>query len=247
MAVYRGLGGGLFAENTAALGLKSASRFMVGWGVALPDLDNDSRREIICTNGHLDQLPDGTPYAMPTQVFTSTSAGRFVEITGTAGSDLAQPRVGRALAAGDLDHDGLVDVLVGAHDSPLIYLHNETPGTGHSITLELLGDARNRDAIGALVEIESGNVRHAVQRTAGGSYQSAGSPRIHVGLGAAVAGVTVRVRWPSGHMDEYRNLLADQGYRLEAGGKAAARLPGYPGITPPGPAAAGAGGKTGAN
>ncbi|MGO9913321.1 MAG: ASPIC/UnbV domain-containing protein, partial [Isosphaeraceae bacterium] len=41
--------------------------------------------------------------------------------------------------------------------------------------------------------------------------------RLHAGLGSIDRVESVEVRWPSGKLDTYRNLAADQGYRLREG------------------------------
>ena len=90
----------------------------------------------------------------------------------------------RGLAAGDLDNDGRTDVVVVSQNEPVAFLHNQTDG-GHSLTLRLEGTTSNRDAVGAIVSVHcEGRVRIA-PRLGGGSFQSAGDPRLHFGLGAA--------------------------------------------------------------
>jgi thioredoxin-like negative regulator of GroEL len=227
MAVYHGLGPALFAEHTAALGLKAPTRFMVGWGIALFDADNDGALDLAFTNGHLDDPRDGTPFAMPAQLFRNRGAGPLVEMTGSAGEAWARPRVGRALAAGDFDNDGRVDVLIGAHDAPLAYLRNATEPSGHFVTFQLVGTASNRDAIGAVVAVEAGSQRHVAQRYGGGSYQSADDPRLHFGTGDAGTIDRVEVRWPSGAVQSWTGLAADRGYRLVEGHEAPEPLPGF--------------------
>ena len=69
------------------------------------------------------------------------------------------PRVGRGLAAGDLDNDGRVDCLVVAQDEPLAYFHNRTERGGHFVTLRLEGTASNRDGVGARVTVAAGGRR----------------------------------------------------------------------------------------
>ena len=87
------------------------------------------------------------------------------------------------VAAADLDNDGRVDLLVLAQNQPLAYFHNRTEG-GHRLTIRLEGTASNRDAVGArVVVIAEGRSDGRAWRFGGGSYQSAGDPRLHFGLG----------------------------------------------------------------
>jgi hypothetical protein len=131
------------------------------------------------------------------------------------------------LAAGDLDNDGRLDLLIVSQDRPLAYLHNRTAG-GHWVTLLLEGRASNRDAVGARVAIDSGGRRQVAWRIGGGSYLSAGDPRLLFGLGTAGRVDALEVTWPSGRVDRYHDLPVDTGYRLREGDAEPSALTGYP-------------------
>ncbi|MHC5543865.1 ASPIC/UnbV domain-containing protein, partial [Singulisphaera rosea] len=60
-----------------------------------------------------------------------------------------------------------------------------------------------------------------------GSYQSAGDPRLHFGLGDVSRADSVEVRWPSGKVDRYQDLEAGAGYRLREGERQPLPLPGW--------------------
>src|SRR5262249_8464753 len=134
--------------------------------------------------------------------------------------------LGRGLALGDLDNDGRVDAVLVAQDEPLVFLHNRT-ACGHFLTIALEGTASNRDGVGARVVVAAGGSRQGAQRLGGGSYLSAGDPRLHFGLGRATRVDAIEVRWPSGRVDRFRDLDADRGYRLREGGVRAQPLPGW--------------------
>ena len=127
---------------------------------------------------------------------------------------------------GDLDNDGLIDLLILPQNQPLVYFHNQTE-CGRSLTLLLEGTSSNRDAVGTRVIAESDNRRHFAWRTGGGSYQSASDPRLHFGLGAADRVDSVEVTWPSGRVDRHTGLLAGRGYRLREGEASFKTLPGF--------------------
>jgi thioredoxin-like negative regulator of GroEL len=223
---YRNLGAGLFTDRSAAVGLVAPSRFLLGFGIAFLDVDDDGRLDLATANGHVNDYRPGTPYAMPAQLLKGGAAGSLADITATAGAPWQVPRVGRGLAAGDLDNDGRLDLLIVAQGAPLAYLHNRTGG-GHSVTLQLEGVASNRDAVGARVVIDSGGRRRFAWRTGGGSYLSACDPRMHFGVGTAARVDAVEVTWPSGRVDRYRDLPVDAGYRLREGDTQPSALPGF--------------------
>ncbi len=51
----------------------------------------------------------------------------------------------------------------------------------------------------------------------GGSYLSQNDLRLHFGLGIATKIDSVEIRWPSGKMEELKNVLADQLYTIMEG------------------------------
>src|SRR5205823_1786076 len=115
-----------------------------------------------------------------------------------------------------------------AQNEPPVDFHNQTEG-GHFLTLRLEGVRSNRDAVGARVTMTRGRSRQVAQRCGGGSYQSSGDPRLHFGLGGEGGPVSVEVRWPSGRIDRYDGLKADQGYHLREGDPDAKLLAGFMG------------------
>jgi hypothetical protein len=92
------------------------------------------------------------------------------------------------------------------------------------MVLALEGTASNRDAVGARVAVTASGRTQVAVRYGGGSYLSAGDPRLHFGLGPAQMADRVEVRWPSGRSDCYRNVAADAGYRIVEGATAPAPL-----------------------
>jgi enediyne biosynthesis protein E4 len=215
---YHHLGSGQFADRTSAIGLDASSRYLLGFGIAFPDVDNDGDLDVLSANGHLDPLP-GVPYRMKTQLLVNRGGGTLRDATGSSPA-LVKPRLGRGMACGDLDNDGRMDAVLIDHNAPLVYLRNRTEPAGHSVTLLLEGGPSNRDAIGARVAVTAGGRTQVAHRIGGGDYQSADDPRLHFGLGAAGRVEEVEVIWPSGFRETWRDLAVDAGYRLrEARGR----------------------------
>jgi hypothetical protein len=224
---YQNLGGGLFTDRTAAIGLAAPSRYRLGFGIAFLDADDDGRLDLLTVNGHIvDERPE-IPYAMPAQLMLGGADARLADVSAAAGPPFQVPRLGRGLAVGDLDDDGRVDAIVVGHEGPVAYFHNMGPG-GHSITIRLEGTKSNRDAVGARLMLEADGRRQVADRLGGGSYQSASDPRLRFGLGAATRVDTLEVRWPSGRVDRFLRLPADAAYLVREG-EAVPRLMGQTG------------------
>jgi hypothetical protein len=223
---FHNLGQCAFADRTSAIGLAAPTRFLLGFGIACLDVDNDGRLDLMTANGHVNDYRPSLPYTMPIQLLRGSGDGRLREVSAQSGPPFLAPHLGRGLAAGDLDNDGRIDALVVVHNEPLVFLHNRSQG-GHFVTIALEGTVSNRDGVGAAVVVVAGGRRQVAQRFGGGSYQSAGDPRLHFGLGAARLVERLEVHWPSGRVDRYGDLPADTGYRLREGAARARQLPGW--------------------
>jgi len=217
---YRNLGGGFFADHSSAIGMAAPTRRLLGFGIAFIDAGNDGWLDVLSANGHvLDSRPQ-FPWTMPLQLLEGGPGGKLTDVSERAGAPFRPLHLGRGLAVGDLDNDGRLDAVVLAQNEPLVYLHNRTKQPGHFIVFALEGTKSNRDGVGARIVISSAGRRQAAQRCGGGSYQSAGDPRLHFGLGAATSVESVEIRWPSGQVDRHAGLKADREYLLREGAAA---------------------------
>ncbi|MDG3004798.1 FG-GAP-like repeat-containing protein [Paludisphaera mucosa] len=214
--LYHNHGAGLFSDRSAAAGLAAATRYVLGFGLAALDADCDGRLDLAQANGHVNDYSPATRYAMPAQLFLGDDRGRLRDASAEAGAPWSAPRVGRGLAVGDLDGDGRPEVLIVADGQPLACFH-QASSPGRSVAFQLVGTRSNRDGVGAKLTIQAGGRRQVGVRFGGGSYQSAVSPRVHFGLGAAPRVDRVEVAWPSGGRDVFENLEPDRVYRIVEG------------------------------
>ncbi|MGC8644092.1 MAG: CRTAC1 family protein, partial [Isosphaeraceae bacterium] len=213
---FHNLGQGVFDDGTARVGLAAPTRYRLGFGIALRDVDNDGRADMLTANGHVNDYRPSIPYTMPIQLLQGGADGRLRDVSDQAGPPFGLFHIGRGLAPGDLDNDGREDALVVVQNEPLIFLHNQSRA-GHFVTLGLEGTVSNRDGVGARIVVVTGSQRRIAERTGGGSYLSSGDPRLHVGLGDARRIDLLEVHWPSGHVDRHRDLPVDTGYLLREG------------------------------
>ncbi|MDX2035290.1 MAG: FG-GAP-like repeat-containing protein [Isosphaeraceae bacterium] len=212
---FQNLGEGFFGDRTASVGLAAPTRTLLGFGLAVADLNNDGALDIVSTNGHVNDLRPIFPYEMPCQLLLGDRAGRMRDVSASMGAPWRAPRVGRGLVVADMDDDGALDVLVLPQNSPLAFFRNRGgPEFGRFLGFQLVGTRSNRDAVGARVTIRAGGRSAVAWRTGGGSYQSAGDPRIHFGLGTLESVDEAEIRWPSGAVQTIRNPGVGRYHRI---------------------------------
>ncbi|MFO0889552.1 MAG: FG-GAP-like repeat-containing protein [Isosphaeraceae bacterium] len=218
---FRNLGDGFFADRTGEINLALPSRHLLGFGIVFLDADNDGRRDILTANGHIHDGRPQYPYTMPAQLLLGGRDGRLIDGSGRAGAPFQSLHLGRGLTAGDLDNDGRLDALMVAQNEPLVLFRNRTEGGGHFLSVQLEGTRSHRDAVGARLTLRTRGHTLVAQRSAGGSFQSAGDRRLHFGLGEDSRVDQIEVRWPSGVVNVFDGIEADQAVLLREGARAA--------------------------
>lgn len=214
-SLYHNDDGKFFSDLSRDAGL--SSRQLLGWGVALVDVDDDGWRDLIVANGHV--YPEvegkqlGDTYLQQTVLFRNSGAGKFDDVTAVAGPAFQVPRPARGLAVGDLDGDGRPEILIVNMNAPPSLLKNKGPH-GHFLNVSLIGVQSNRSAIGARVTISAGGRTMVDEVMSGGSYYSQNSLVLHFGLGEAVSVDKIDVRWPSGTIQSVGKTAADQSMKI---------------------------------
>ena len=219
--LYRNLGEGVFEDATYGSKISYATFHLSGFGTRFLDYDNDGRRDLFIANGHvLDNIQlyhAETRYAEPKLMFHNAGSGVFENVSDQLGADFLLPRVSRGAAIGDFDNDGDLDILVNNNGQPPQLLRNDGGNSNHWVQLFLIGTRSNRDAIGARVKLNAGDLVLYDERKGGMSYQSAQDPRLHFGLGQRGKIDALEITWPSGELTKLTNLKADQFLAIEEG------------------------------
>jgi enediyne biosynthesis protein E4 len=215
--LYVNMGEGLFEDRTREAGLGMPGRRFTGFGTFFFDYDNDSWLDLFVANGAVQLLPhlvrekDPFPLGQPNQLFRNTGKGSFVEVVAEqTGAKLQLLEVSRGAAFGDVDNDGDTDVLVTNNNGPARLLLNQVGNRNHWLGLRLVGK-NGRDMLGARVDVTTSNgsvLRRRVRTD--GSYLCANDARVLVGLGVVTQVKSVRVRWPNGTIEEWKNVPVDR-------------------------------------
>jgi enediyne biosynthesis protein E4 len=196
-------------------GIGRATRLLSGWGVKFFDYDNDGDLDLFLANGHPDDRIEerftDVKYKEPMLLFHHSGNG-FENVSGAAGPAFAQSYAARGLAIGDFDNDGAVDVLVAINNGVPMLLRNNATHGNHWLGLKLVGRQANRDAVGARISWQAGNLKRHRLKVGGGSYLAAHDPREVLGIGAHTKFDWIEIEWPQpgGKRERLTNLPLDR-------------------------------------
>lgn len=219
VGVWRHQSNGLFVDRAAASGLGYPTRQTLTFGIALFDVDLDTDLDLLLANGHVIEqiaaLQDGVTLRQPPQLFLNRGDGTFTEVAPTR-PPLTDSLLARGLAVGDIDRDGALDVLLTENNGPAHLWRNDGPEQ-HVLRVDLEGTESNRDGIGARIEAEVGDLTMIRRVRTGTSYLSRSELTATFGLDTARAVDQLTVHWPSGTVERFKDVAANQTVQLVEG------------------------------
>lgn len=219
--LYRNDGKNGFTDVSFKSKTAPTSLPFVGWGTAFFDYDQDGLDDIIVVNGHVypqmdkARLGASAGYRQPKLLYHNLGDGTFEEVSKQFGPVFTDLKVSRGLAVGDLDNDGRLDIVINDLDGAPQVLHNEFTDGGNWITVKLRGKGENRDAIGALVRVKTGDVVQSHVLRSGTSYLSQDDIRQHFGVGKATKIDLLEIQWPDGGKTSLTDVKVNQFLTVE--------------------------------
>jgi hypothetical protein len=221
-ALYRNQHDGSFENVSMPSGIGMLTRWLSGWGLKFFDYDNDGDLDLILSNGFPDDLIDQTSTTVtwkePLLLFHREGKA-YRNVSAQSGPVFARRFAARGLATGDFNNDGGVDVLISNNDAAPLLLRNNAGHRNHWLGIRLVGRKCNRDAVGARVSYQAGDLARHRMKVGGGSFLSSHDPRLVLGIGERGKLDWVEVKWPkpSGATERFTDLPIDRYVTLVEG------------------------------
>lgn len=181
----------------------------MGWGTTFIDCDNNGLLDIYMVN-------DSYFSPLPNILYRNNGDNTFTIIADEEPVSNMYGSYGTATF--DYNLDGKMDLVVAnsGMDGNQLFQNSEAE-SGNYVQFQLEGTMSNRMAIGARLEATIDGKLYVDEVTAGSGYASQNTTMVHFGIAASTDIQEVKVYWPSGQVETFANLQANQRYQIVEG------------------------------
>ena len=215
------------------------------WASMIFDMDNDGLRDVFIANGIYKDLLDRDYLAymanterirnmikteeevikklidiMPSKAikniaYKNNGEFNFTEFSDAWGFDL--PTFSNGMSYGDLDNDGDLDIVINNVNMPaLVYKNNSDIDENKSISFELIGREKNKNAVGSKIIIKYGNNKQSmIENFPSRGFQSSIPNRLHFGVGNVKEIDSAIIYWPNNKVSYHANLETNKTHEIK--------------------------------
>ncbi|MFL2983712.1 MAG: CRTAC1 family protein [Candidatus Neomarinimicrobiota bacterium] len=196
----------------------------ISWGPGLFDMDNDGDLDLFFANGHLNSVSGDNRQS--NLLFENNGHGFFKDISNSSGILATGKRIHRSAIFADYNNDGKIDMYVTVNGQQIedgkgntifdanqgkgILLQNKSETQNNWLKIRLEGVKSNRDAYGALVNIQTKIINHSQSLVSGQGYFSNNAKELYFGLGEENIIDIIEVKWPSRLKQTFKNISSNQ-------------------------------------
>ncbi len=191
---FRNNGDGTFARVSQGMPQGDAS------GAAWGDYNNDGYLDIFFAK-----------QSGPNTFYRNNGDGTFTKITSLSPAKDSSSSI--TPAWGDYDNDGFLDLFVANSGGGGNFLYHNNGNNNRWLKVKLVGTTSNRSAIGAKVRVQAtirGQTMWQMREVNTGGGFGGNDLNPHFGLGDATTVETLRIEWPSGTVQELKNIPSGQ-------------------------------------
>ena len=188
---------GVFVNITEQVGIPftSENRYR---GLIIGDVDNDGDEDIFLQNN----IPE-TPDVLYVNDEVSPGVRAFANVADFIGITKLGDNKGSAFL--DYDRDGFLDIYIPSAEFNHVLYRNQADNGANWVGFILEGSNSNRDAVGSLVTLYTGDQKQIRYTRCETGYLEQSNPWVHFGIGFETVIDSVVIRWPLG----FKHVLTD--------------------------------------